>query len=84
MKHVIVVGIAASTAAISVLTVVSVTAAVPTGPSEVDDTIRTLEADGYHVIVNRAGATPLSGCTVTAVRPETPIVADTVYVDVAC
>jgi len=83
MKYVIGVGLAASTMAISALTFVDAVAA-PTGSSDVDDTVRTLEADGYHVIVNRAGATPLSGCTVTAVRPEAPIVADTVYVDVAC
>lgn len=79
MKYVIVVGIAASTMAISVLTLVNAVAA-PTGSSDVDDTVRTLEADGYNVIVNRAGIAPLTGCTVTAVRPEAP----TVYVDVAC
>lgn len=79
MKYVIVVGIAASTLAISVLTLVNAVAA-PSGSSDVDDTVRTLEADGYHVVVNRAGVTALSGCTVTAVRPMAP----TVYVDVAC
>lgn len=79
MWHVIVVGIAASTMAISVLTLVDAAAA-PTGSSEVDDTVRSLEADGYHVIVNRVGAAALSGCTVSAVRPDAP----TVYVDVAC
>lgn len=77
MKYAIGVGIAASTMAISVLTLVDAVAA-PT--SDVDDTVRTLEADGYNVIVNRVGVAPLSACTVTAVRPEAP----TVYVDVAC
>src|SRR5262245_26791640 len=80
MKYVIVVGIAASATAIAGLTLVDVVAA-PT--SDVGDTVRTLEADGYHVIVNRAGAAALSGCTVSAVRPGAPAAA-TVYVDVAC
>jgi hypothetical protein len=82
MRDVIVVGIAASTMAISALTFVNVTAG-PTGPSEVDDTVRALEADGYHVVVNRAGAAVFSDCTVSAVRPDKPTVG-TVYVDVAC
>ena len=82
MKYVIVVGISVTTMAISVLTAVSV--ALPAGPSDVDDTVGTLEADGYNVIVNRAGVTSLSGCTVTAVRPGPPTTTDTVYVDVAC
>ena len=82
MKYVIGVGLAASTMAISALTFVDSVAA-PTGSSDVDDTVRTLEADGYHVIVNRAGVAPLSGCTVSAVRPDAPA-AGTVYVDAAC
>ena len=74
-------------------------AAAPTGPSQVDDTVRTLEAGGYNVIINRSGAAPLSQCTVNAVRPgqthsttdsrggssiNTTITSKTVYVDVAC
>jgi hypothetical protein len=82
MRHVIVLGIAASLTAIAVLTFVSVTATLPAGPSEVDDTVRTLESDGYRVVVNHVGTGPFSGCDVTAVRPET--IAGTVYVDVAC
>jgi hypothetical protein len=98
MKHVILVGITASALAISALTLVGAAAAAPTGPSEVDDTVRTLEASGYTVIVNRTGATPLSDCSVTSVRPgvthqttdvrgsdiDPLIISDTVYVDVAC
>jgi hypothetical protein len=84
MKRVIVVGVAASAMAISVLTMVGVAATVPMGPSEVDDTVRTLEEDGYHVIVNRVGVVPLSSCTVSAVRPGPKTVSETVYVDVAC
>lgn len=74
-------------------------AAAPTGPTEVEQTVRTLEASGYNVVVNRTGAAPLSSCSVKAVRPghthktfdsrgsSTPsetIVAQTVYVDLAC
>jgi hypothetical protein len=70
--------------AVSVLTLVSVTAGAPPGSSDVDDTVRTLEAGGYDVIVNRSGATPLAGCTVTAVRPEPMVTPQTVHVDVAC
>jgi hypothetical protein len=65
----------------------------------VNDTVRTLEASGYNVIINRTGAAPLSECTVSAVRPgqthattdsrggsslNTTITSQTVYVDVAC
>jgi hypothetical protein len=98
MKHVILVGVAASALAISALAAVGAASAAPTGPSEVDDTVRTLEASGYTVIVNRTGAAPLSGCSVTSVRPGVThqitdtrgsdikplIISDTVYVDVAC
>ena len=73
--------------------------AAPSGPSSVDQTVQTLEASGYNVIVNRTGAAPLSQCTVSAVRPgqthstedsrggssiNTTITSKTVYVDVAC
>ena len=98
MKHVILIGITATALATSALTLVGAAAAAPTGPSEVDDTVRTLEAGGYHVIINRTGAAPLSDCSVTQVRPGVThqttdvrgsdiaplIISDTVYVDVAC
>ena len=73
--------------------------AAPSGPSQVDETVRTLEASGYNVIINRSGAAPLSQCTVNAVRPgqthsttdsrggsslNTTITSKTVYVDVTC
>jgi hypothetical protein len=78
---------------------VSVANAAPSGPSHVQDTVQTLEAAGYHVILNRIGAAPLSACSITSVQPgqtystvdsrggssptET-VLAKTVYVDVAC
>jgi hypothetical protein len=83
----------------AVLGLTGVATAAPGGPSKVDDTVRTLESSGYNVIVNRSGATPLSSCTVTSVRPgqtygtvdsrgssspNETILSKTVLVDVAC
>lgn len=78
-------------------TAIGTAAAAPTGPSAVDDTVRTLEADGYNVIINRTGGAPLSQCEVDAVRPgQTHLTTEagddlakhvtsrTVYVDVSC
>ena len=72
--------------------------AAPTGPGHAQDTINQLQADGYNVIVNRIGATPLDQAAVVAVRPgqtysrtdsgtpgdslETTVTGKTVYVDV--
>jgi hypothetical protein len=70
-----------------------------TSSTHVQDTVRTLESGGYHVIVNRIGTVPLSTCTITSIHPghtfstvdsrggsspvET-IMAKTVLIDVAC
>ncbi|OBK76730.1 hypothetical protein [Mycobacterium sp. 1274761.0] len=43
--------------------------AAPTGPGNAQETIDGLKADGYNVIVNRLGGTPLDRATVVAVRP---------------
>ena len=72
--------------------------AAPTGPGNAQDTINQLQADGYNVIVNRVGTTPLEQATVVAVRPGqtysrtdsgtpgdsfgTTVTGKTVYVDV--
>jgi hypothetical protein len=72
--------------------------AAPTGPGNAQDTINQLQADGYNVIVNRIGTTPLDQATVVAVRPgqtysrtdsgnpgdslQTTVTDKTVYVDV--
>ena len=72
--------------------------AAPTGPGNAQETINQLQADGYNVIVNRVGTTPLEQATVVAVRPGqtysrtdsgnpggsfgTTITGKTVYVDV--
>jgi hypothetical protein len=99
MKRYVILGITATTMTSAAMALAAAAAAAPTGPSQVDDTIRTLEASGYNVIINRSGAAPLSQCTVNAVRPgqthsttdsrggssiNTTITSKTVYVDVAC
>jgi hypothetical protein len=72
--------------------------AAPTGPGNAQDIINQLQADGYIVIVNRTGTTPLDQATVVAVRPGqtysrtdsgtpgdnfgTTVTGKTVYVDV--
>ncbi len=72
--------------------------AAPTGPGSAQDTIDQLQADGFNVIVNRIGSTPLDQATVVAVRPGqtysrtdsgtpgdsfgTTVTGKTVYVDV--
>jgi hypothetical protein len=72
--------------------------AAPTGGTNAQDTINSLQAQGYNVIVNKLGTAPLSQSTVTGVRPGqtysrtdsgtpggsygTTITGKTVYVDV--
>jgi hypothetical protein len=98
MKTYIAVGFTTSALAAAAVALASVATAAPTGPSQVDETVRTLEASGYTVIINRTGSAPLSECTVSSVRPgvthkttdvrgsdiKPMIISDTVYVDVAC
>jgi hypothetical protein len=99
MKYFVAVGITAGMLASSVVALAAVASAAPTGPTQVDQTVRTLEADGYHVIINRTGAAPLSSCTVSGVRPgqtfstqdsrgggsiNTTVTSRTVYLDVTC
>jgi hypothetical protein len=43
--------------------------AAPTGPGNDQDTVNALEVQGYQVIVNRLGSTPLDQGTVVTVRP---------------
>ena len=72
--------------------------AAPSGPGNAQETINDLKADGYNVIVNRVGGTPLEQASVLAVRPgqtysrtdsgnpgdslQTTVTNKTVYVDV--
>jgi|SRR5882757_3627863 len=99
MKQYAIAAVAAGAMTVAVLGLAGVATAAPTGPSKVDDTVRTLESSGYHVILNRSGAAPLASCTVTSVRPgqtfstidsrgggspNETILSKTVLVDVAC
>lgn len=43
--------------------------AAPSGPSNAQQTISDLQAQGYKVVVNRVGSTPLAQASVVAVRP---------------
>jgi hypothetical protein len=99
MKRYVAVSFTATMLAASAVALTAVANAAPSGPSTVDQTVRTLESSGYHVVVNRTGAAPLSQCTVSAIRPgqthstddsrgsgsiNTTVTSRTVYVDVTC
>lgn len=72
--------------------------AAPSGPGNAQDTISKLEAQGYNVIINHVGNTPLEQASVVSVRPgqtfsrtdsgnpgddlATTVLDKTVYVDV--
>lgn len=99
MKNHLIAGLAAGAMTAAAVTMAGAATAAPTGPSDVEQTVKTLEASGYNVIMNRTGGQPLSSCTVKSVRPgqthrtvdsrggSTPsetIVSETVYVDLAC
>ncbi|MDT5324598.1 MAG: hypothetical protein QOF25_1750 [Mycobacterium sp.] len=43
--------------------------AAPSGPGNAQDTISQLESQGFNVIVNHVGSTPLEQASVVAVRP---------------
>jgi hypothetical protein len=66
-------------------------AAAPNGPSNAQQTIKELQSQGYTVIVNRVGSSPLNQASVVAVRPGpnfsrtdtlSAVTTRTVYVDV--
>jgi hypothetical protein len=95
--------IAAVTVGIMIVTALGMpgaATAAPSGPSSVDDTVASLQAEGYKVIVTRLSGAESSNCSVDAIRPgqqitqETPtggrgnharqVVSNTVYVDVRC
>ena len=90
--------VAASGLAAAILGFAAPASAAPTGPGGAQDTISQLESQGYNVIVNRVGSTPLDQASVVAVRPGqtysrtdsgnpgddllTTVTGKTVYVDV--
>ena len=90
--------VAASALAAGLIGLAAPAQAAPTGPSNAQETISDLQAQGYTVIVNRLGNAPLEQASVVAVRPgqtysqtdsatpgdtmETRVLNKTVYVDV--
>jgi hypothetical protein len=65
-------GIAAamvSGAAAAIVGLAAPATAAPSGPGSAQQTISQLQAQGYKVIVNRVGNSPLDQATVVAVRP---------------
>ncbi|MCU1698527.1 MAG: hypothetical protein JWR34_4590 [Mycobacterium sp.] len=90
--------IVASGLVAAVLGLAAPAAAAPSGPGNAQDTISKLEAQGYNVIINHVGSTPLQQASVVAVRPgqtfsrtdsgnpgndlATTVLDKTVYVDV--
>jgi hypothetical protein len=99
MKSHLTAGLIAAGLTSASLALSGIASAAPTGPSEVEQTVKTLEASGYNVVLNRTGSQPLSSCSVQSVRPgqthktfdsrgsSTPsetVVAETVYVDLTC
>jgi hypothetical protein len=59
----------ASGAAAAIIGLAAPAAAAPTGPGDAQQTINELQGQGYTVIVNRIGTTPLDQASVVAVRP---------------
>jgi hypothetical protein len=51
--------------------------AAPSGPSSVDDTVASLQAEGYKVIVTRLSGAESSNCSVDAIRPGQQITQET-------
>jgi hypothetical protein len=98
MKKIGLATLAASGLAAAVLGLAAPAAAAPTGPGNAQETIDELKSDGYIVIINRIGGTPLEQARVVAVRPgqtysrtdsgnpgdnlATTVTSKTVYVDV--
>ena len=60
---------AASGLAAAILGLAAPADAALTGPGNAQDTVNGLQAEGYHVIVNKLGSGPLDQSTVIAVRP---------------
>jgi hypothetical protein len=61
--------IAAGAMALAALGLAGVANAAPSGPVTASETVSSLQADGFHVILNKVGTAPLDQCSVTSVRP---------------
>jgi hypothetical protein len=61
--------IATGAMALAALGMAGVANAAPSGPVTVSETVSSLQADGFHVILNKVGTAPLDACSVSSVRP---------------
>jgi hypothetical protein len=64
--------ISAAVLASATLVHAGVAIAAPAGPGTVNQMVSQLQAAGYEVIVNKVATTPLSQCTIDAIRPGQP------------
>jgi hypothetical protein len=69
MKNILLTSIAAGALASAALGLAGIANAAPSGPPSVDATVSQLRAQGFQVIVNRIGVSPVDQCTLNAVRP---------------
>jgi hypothetical protein len=51
------------------LALADVANAAPSGPESAAQTVSTLQAHGFHVILNKTGTAPLDSCAANGVRP---------------
>lgn len=65
MKYIVATG----AMALAALGVAGVANAAPSGPVTASETVSSLQADGFHVVLNKIGTAPLDQCAVTSVRP---------------
>lgn len=61
--------IAAGAMAFAAVGLAGVANAAPAGPATASETVNALQAQGFHVILNRIGTAPLDKCVVSGVRP---------------
>ncbi len=61
--------IATGAMALAALGLAGVANAAPSGPVTASETVSSLQANGFHVILNKIGTAPLDQCAVTSVRP---------------
>lgn len=72
-RHVLTI-LAASVVSTAAVGLASNAFAMPAGPASVQDTVTSLQARGYTVVMNKVGNAPLNTCTVSAVRPGQSII----------
>lgn len=60
---------AAGAMALAALGLAGVANAAPSGPVTASETVSSLQADGFHVVLNKIGTAPLDSCVASGVRP---------------